>query len=64
MNLGWSKNDAKQPTIEFNLDPVPIMVRVRNYYYSFAKRNLFVNPTFFVLGTSMQSQQIQPKTNG
>lgn len=29
MNLGWWKNGAKQASVEFDLGPIPLMVRVR-----------------------------------
>lgn len=28
MTLGWSKNGQRQPSIDFDLGPVPVMVRV------------------------------------
>jgi DNA-directed RNA polymerase I subunit RPA2 len=28
MTLGWSKNGVRQPSIEFDLGPVPVMIRV------------------------------------
>lgn len=29
MTLGWYKNERKQPSLDFEMGPVPIMIRVR-----------------------------------
>lgn len=60
MSLGWYKNGVRQPTIDFDLGPIPVMIRV-SFQILFMINKL---KKFLVLVARLQPQQVFSKTNG
>lgn len=56
MTLGWQKNGARQPSIDFDLGPIPIMIRV-SQMNSLSSKFELKDPLYFSrsLATSISS---------
>lgn len=61
MSLGWSKNGIRQASIDFDLGPIPVMIRVSSEDILLSSS---LTVWFLFSVARMQSQQVQSKGNG